>query len=391
MTHQPDRMNEELIEVPRGLTNVAVVTTEISDVHGIEGYYQYRQYNAVELAHTASLESVWHLFLSGRLPSDAELAAFRRRLAEAAPESDVEGLAAQLACDSSVDPIHALKAAWPIVAARRGMRPVYDLDPEARRRDALALTAMVPAFIPAVWRATGQHEAVVADPSAGIVETYLQQLTGKAPSAAEVRALTAYLIAVIDHGLNASTFTARVIASTGADVASALSGALGSLSGPLHGGAPSRVLDSLDRIGSPEEIEPWIRAELAAGRKLMGFGHAVYRTTDPRSRLLKSIASDLGGDRIALALEFERTAERLLAESKPGRALFANVEFYASVVMERVGIPRELFTATFALARSIGWAAHVLEQAQDPKIFRPSARYAGPELGGIPGEVSETI
>jgi len=185
---------------------------------------------------------------------------------------------------------------------------------------------------------------------------------------------------VMDHGFNASTFTARVIASTGADVAACLTGALGALTGPLHGGAPARALDGLDAVGSPERIEPWIRGELDAGRRLMGFGHAVYRTADPRAQLMKRVARELGGARVALALEFERTAERLLAEAKPGRELHANVEFWAAIVMEECGIPREMFTPTFAIARTIGWTAHILEQADDPKIIRPSARYVGPPV-----------
>jgi citrate synthase len=273
------------------------------------------------------------------------------------------------------DVLHGVKAAWPLLASRLGMRAVYDLSPDERRADALTLTAALPSLLTELH---GSPAAAALD--RGVVADYLHRLTGRVPTAAEERALTAYLIAVVDHGLNASTFAARVIASTGADVASALAGGLGALSGPLHGGAPSRVLDALDRIHDPDDIADWIRAELAAGRRLMGFGHAVYRTTDPRSELLKGIAVDLGGERVELALRFEREAERMLAEAKPGRGLHANVEFYASVVLERVGVPREMFTPTFALARSIGWSAHILEQAADPKIIRPAARYVGPPM-----------
>jgi citrate synthase len=376
------RMDDTLLEVPRGLANVAVVDTAISDVHGLEGYYQYREHDATALARSATLEQVWHLFLHGGLPDDAQAAAFTAELERARAGTDVDALVDRLTAGGTVpvDPVSALKAAWPLLASLRGMRPVYDLDEDRRRRDALALTAVAPDLLAAVWRRQQRLAAVPPDPGRGVVATYLHQVTGSAPSLEHERALTAYLIAVIDHGLNASTFTARVIASTGADVASALTGALGSLSGPLHGGAPSRVLDSLDRIGSPAAIGPWIEAELAAGRRLMGFGHAVYRTADPRSVLLRGVAEALGGPRVELALRFEAEAERLLARAKPGRALHANVEFYASVVMERVGLPRAMFTPTFALARAIGWSAHILEQARDTKIFRPSARYVGPPL-----------
>jgi citrate synthase len=377
---QVDRMSDVLIEVPRGLTNVAVVDTAISDVHGLEGYYQYREHSATALARAATLEQVWHLFLHGALPTAAEEAAFAAEVARAREQAAVDALVDRLVDDGSggLDPVHALKAAWPMMAAAQGLRPVFDLDEKSRRRDALLLTAMVPDFLAALWQRQQHLPPAPAGGDRGIVADYLARVTGTAPSPENERALTAYLIAVIDHGLNASTFTARVIASTGADVASALAGALGSLSGPLHGGAPSRVLDSLDRIASVDDIEPWIRAELAAGRRLMGFGHAVYRTADPRSELLREVAAGLGGERVELALRFEQEAERLLKAAKPGRGLHANVEFYASVVMERVGLPRPLFTPTFALARAIGWSAHIVEQARDSKIFRPSARYVGP-------------
>ena len=379
---QIDRMEDALIEVPRGLTNVAVVDTAISDVHGLEGYYQYRDHPATDLARTATLEQVWFLFLHGRLPDTEEDRAFAAEVAAARAEVDLDALADQLMgpVAAAIDPVHALKAAWPLIAAERGMRPTYDLNEQERRDDALLLTAVVPDLLATLWRRRQHSTPTPRVAGRGIVATYLAQVTGLVPSLEEERALTAYLVAVMDHGLNASTFTARVIASTGADVASALAGALGSLSGPLHGGAPSRVLDSLDQIESVKEIEPWIEAELAAGRRLMGFGHAVYRTSDPRSELLRAAAQALGGPRVELALRFEAVAERTLEARRPGRGLHANVEFYASIVMERVGLPREMFTPTFAVARAIGWSAHILEQARDSKIFRPSARYIGPPV-----------
>jgi citrate synthase len=365
-------MDAAPIDVPRGLAGVVVADTAISEVNGIEGWYQYRGHSAIELARHATLEEVWHLFLYGELPDAAQAAAFAAELRT--PHPAVADVARTLGSEHP-DVLHGVKAAWPLLASRLGMRAVYDLSPDERRADALTLTAALPSLLTELH---GSPAAAALD--RGVVADYLHRLTGRVPTAAEERALTAYLIAVVDHGLNASTFAARVIASTGADVASALAGGLGALSGPLHGGAPSRVLDALDRIHDPDEIADWIRAELAAGRRLMGFGHAVYRTTDPRSELLKGIAVDLGGERVELALRFEREAERMLAEAKPGRGLHANVEFYASVVLERVGVPREMFTPTFALARSIGWSAHILEQAADPKIIRPAARYVGPPI-----------
>ncbi len=181
---------------------------------------------------------------------------------------------------------------------------------------------------------------------------------GSAP-AAQVRALEQYLILTIDHGFNSSTFTARVITSTGADLAAAIFGAIGALSGPLHGGAPSRALAMLDEIGTPDRAEAWVRAAVDRGDRIMGFGHRVYKTDDPRSVFLRHVARSLGGDLVDFAEQVERTAVDVLAELKPGRQLYTNVEFFAGVVMHTCGVPREMFTPTFASSRTIGWATHV--------------------------------
>jgi citrate synthase len=186
------------------------------------------------------------------------------------------------------------------------------------------------------------------------------------------------MILAVDHGFNASTFTTRVVTSTGADLGAAICAGIGALSGPLHGGAPSRALDSLDAIGTPDRAEAWIRRAVQNGERIMGFGHPVYRTTDPRSTLLRSIAESFGGPLVDFAEKVEETVERVLAELKPGRELHTNVEFYAGVVMELCGLPRDLFTPTFAASRVIGWCAQALEQAADNRIIRPSSRYVGP-------------
>ena len=198
------------------------------------------------------------------------------------------------------------------------------------------------------------------------------------PPPEHARAVEQYLISTIDHGFNASTFTARVITSTGADLAAAVTGAIGALSGPLHGGAPSRALDMLDAIGTIDNAEPWLRDAVERGDRLMGFGHRVYKTDDPRSVMLRGIAERLGGEKLELAKQIERKAIEVLAELKPGRKLYTNVEFYAGIVMDRAGLPREMFTPTFASSRVIGWCAHILEQAADNRLIRPSARYVGP-------------
>jgi citrate synthase len=182
----------------------------------------------------------------------------------------------------------------------------------------------------------------------------------------------------MDHGFNSSTFTSRVITSTGSDIGSALTGAIGALAGPLHGGAPSRALAMLDAIGTPDRAEEYLRKEIASGQRLMGFGHRVYKTDDPRSTLLREVATELGGEQVDFARHVEATALRVLNELKPGRRLYTNVEFYAGVVMNSVGVPRDMFTPTFACSRTVGWTAAIAEQAANNRLIRPSALYVGP-------------
>jgi citrate synthase len=263
---------------------------------------------------------------------------------------------------------------------------MIDLEPDERLEDALTLVAVMPTIVAALHRLTVGLEPVPPDPSLGHAADYLRMLTGEAPGAAEARALDQYLVLTVDHGFNASTFTGRVIASTGADLGACLVGALGALSGPLHGGAPSRALDLLDEIGDPARTDEVIEAHVLRGERIMGFGHAVYVGEDPRSLLLGEIAAGLGGARSELAHAAELAVTDVLARLKPDRDLRTNVEFYAGVVMERCGIPRELFTPTFAVSRAVGWSAHALEQAAARRLIRPSARYTGPApTAPVPG------
>ncbi len=192
------------------------------------------------------------------------------------------------------------------------------------------------------------------------------------------RAVEQYQITTIDHGFNASTFTSRVICSSGADVAAAVVGGMGALSGPLHGGAPSRALALLEAIGTVENARPYLVDHVTRGEKIMGFGHRVYKTTDPRSEFLRGVAERIEADKVEFAKVVEQTVVDVLNELKPGRNLYANVEFYAGVVMDHCGLPPELFTPTFASSRVIGWCANILEQAADNRIIRPSAKYVGP-------------
>ncbi|MYT74150.1 MULTISPECIES: citrate synthase/methylcitrate synthase [unclassified Streptomyces] len=370
-----------VVDVPRGLAGVVVTDTALGDVRGREGFYHYRQYSAVELAQSRSFEDVWHLMIHGELPDAERSAAFARETAalRTLPDEVRAALPAIARAGALSGPLAGLRTALSLFGASRGLRPVYDIDADRRREDTLAAAAVVPTMLTALHRLGEGLEPVEPRADLSYAANYLYMLTGSEPDPAHARAVEKYLISTIDHGFNASTFTARVITSTGADVAACLVGAIGALSGPLHGGAPSRALDTLDAIGTPDRIDPWIRERVLAGDRIMGFGHPVYRTEDPRSRMLRGIAEGFGGPLVEFAVEVERHVEAILAELKPGRELHTNVEFYAGVVMELCGLPRAMFTPTFAAARVVGWSANILEQAQDSKIIRPAARYVGVE------------
>lgn len=365
---------------PRGLSGVVVTETRLGDVRGREGFYHYRQYSAVDLARERTFEDVWHLMVDGELPDTAQRATFTARTAALRhlPDDLRDALPGIARSGVLAGPLAGLRTALSQAGAAAGFRPLYDLRPAQRREDALAACAMVPTLLAALHRLGRGEDPVEPRDDLPYAANYLYMLTGEEPDPARARAIEAYLISTIDHGFNASTFTARTVASTGADLAACLVGAIGALSGPLHGGAPSRALDALDAIGTPDRIDPWIRARVLAGERIMGFGHAVYRTEDPRSRLLRGFAESFGGPLVEFAVEVERRVVEILAELKPGRELHTNVEFYAGVVMEQCGLPREMFTPTFAAARAVGWSANVLEQAEDSKIIRPAARYVGP-------------
>jgi citrate synthase len=371
-------MTAGTVDVPRGLKGVVVAETEIGDVRGSEGFYHYRQYSAVELAKGRPLEDVWQLLIDRALPTTpAERAAFREevRSLRVLPPA----LASVLpAIARASEPMNGLRTALSLAAAERGCRPLYDLNPAARRADALLIAAVTPTVLTALYRLRHNRQPVPPRDDLDYAANYLWMLTGKEPEPRHVDAIKHYLISTIDHGFNASTFTARVIASTGADMGACIVGAIGALSGPLHGGAPSRALDLLDEIGSPGRARPVVTDKVAGSERIMGFGHAVYTTEDPRSIMLREVAQRLGGPLVDLATQVEQTVVAVLAELKPGRHLYANVEFYAGVVMSLCGVPREMFTPTFASSRVVGWTANVIEQAHDPKIIRPSARYVGP-------------
>jgi citrate synthase len=365
-------------DAPAGLEGVVVAHTQIGDVRGLEGFYHYRQYDAVELNRRRSLEDVWHLFFRGHLPDAAERARFAGEISDhrVLPGALIPFLRT-LATTEPFDPLTALRTAISFAAERSGFRSWLDISPEQLYDNAMQLSAQTPVLLAALHRLHQGQEPVAPDPELSAAGNYLFMLSGQRPDPQHVWALERYLISTIDHGFNSSTFTARVIASTGADLGAAVTGAIGALSGPLHGGAPSRVLDMLDDIGRPELAEAWVREAVGRGDKIMGFGHRVYKGKDPRSALLREVATTVGGPTAEFAVAVEDTIVRVLAEAKPGRALNANVEFYAGVVMDACGIPRDMFTPTFASSRVIGWCTHVLEQVAGNRLIRPSARYDG--------------
>jgi citrate synthase len=363
---------------PAGLKGVIVAETGLGDVRGTEGFYHYRQYAAPELAATRTFEDVVHLLIDGELPSLDERAAVAAELAPLRHLPD-DVLAALPAIASSVTtPVAALRTAISLLAGAEGFSASLDLDHDQLRADALRLTAAVPTLIAALHRLRDGDQPIAPRDDLAYAANYLFMVEGTEPDPVRARAIEQYLILGIDHGFNASTFVARAVTSTGADLGAVVVAALGSLSGPLHGGAPSRALDTLDEIGSPDRAAEWVRTAVARGDRIMGFGHPVYRTADPRSVMLRSIAEGIGGELVEFAKQVETAVEDTLAELKPGRELHTNVEWYAAVVMDRCGLPRDLFTPTFAASRVVGWCAHALEQHADNRIIRPSSRYIGP-------------
>jgi citrate synthase len=368
-------------EIPKGLEGVVVADTTVGDVRGLEGFYHYRQYNAIELAHSRPLEDVWRLLFEGRLPASlAERDAFTAEITgrRTIPPVVADVLPAIARAGDAFVPLDALRTAISQLGAALGFRASHDVEAAELRDNAMTVCAVTPTLVCALWRLRQGLEPLAPRDDLAYAANYLYMMQGIEPSPEHAAAIEKYLISTIDHGFNASTFTARVITSTGADLGAAVVGAIGALSGPLHGGAPSRALQMLDEIGTVERAEAWLRAAVQRGDRLMGFGHRVYKTDDPRSVMLRAVAKALGGEKLELAHHIETTAIKVLDELKPGRRLYTNVEFYAGIVMDRCGIPRELFTPTFAASRTIGWCAHILEQAADNRLIRPSAQYVGP-------------
>ncbi|HKV08372.1 MAG TPA: citrate synthase/methylcitrate synthase [Thermoanaerobaculia bacterium] len=359
----------------QGLEGVVAATTRLSSVDGEAGVLLLAGYPVEEIAPRASFEEMVHLLWTGNLPTAEELAALRSRLAT---RRELPAETLDLLRAAARRRVHAMDA----LRMAAGSLSLVSEAGEDPREDAVTLVAAFPTIVAAYWRLLRGEEPVAPRADLGHAASFLHLLTGEEPSPERARGLETYLNTVTDHGLNASTFTARVIVSTQSDLISAVTGAVGALKGPLHGGAPGPALDMVFEIGSPERAEPWIREKLARGERLMGFGHRVYRVRDPRADVLAAAAERFygrGGDAALyeLARSVEATALRLLREHKPDRRLDTNVEFYTALLLHGLGLPVELFTPAFAVGRVAGWTAHGLEQLATGRLIRPQSEYAG--------------
>jgi citrate synthase len=362
-------MAENIVAI--GLEGIVVAETDLSLVDGINGHLVYRGHWARDLAIHHTFEEVAHLLWYGHLPNEQELAELKARLkAERGLPAYVKTVLDQIPAD--VDMMSVLRTGVSALgSAAHGWPPTLE--------QVIALTAKLPTIVAYRYARLQGRTPVEPNPELDHTANYLYMLKGETPSQAHVRALDAYLILTQEHGMNASTFSARVVASTQSDLVSAITAAIGALKGPLHGGAPSEVTEMIEAIGTKENAEPWMRAKLEKGERLMGFGHRVYKTTDPRATALRVVAAELSADDpwFDLATHVEQVGVKLLEEYKPGRKLNTNVEFFAAAVMRAVGLDDALFTPTFAVSRVVGWCAHVLEQAANNRIIRPQSNYTG--------------
>ena len=364
-------MVEPMNEYAPGLKGVVAGETSLASIDAEQGRLRYRGYPIGELVERGSYAQVAELLWTGDWPSTASLGC------AALDQATIDVLRALPRDANAMDALRTGLSAW-------GATQGWTWPPSVEQ--ARAVTAVSPSILAAFVRLRNGDEPVSPDPSLPLAAGFLRQLSGEAPDEARARALEAYFIVGAEHGFNASTFAARVIGSTHSDLVSSVIGAIGALKGPIHGGAPSEVVSQLHEMGSAAEAEAWIRSALARGERLMGFGHRVYRAYDPRAAALRRVAEGLAGvaDWLKMAVEVEEIALRLLAEHKPDYPIKTNVEYYAAAVLQGVGLPPDVFPATFALARHAGWTAHCIEQAQANVLIRPSVHYVGAEERSLP-------
>jgi citrate synthase len=355
-------VKEKEMAMASGLDDVIAAETALSDVDGLAGRLIIRGHSLDELSGRSSAEDLLALLFDGafgHIPSAADLGTARSEI--------FRGVVPSLADLGKL----------PVFDAARAV--IAQLPDDQSLETALLLVAAPAVVVPALLRRRAGKTPIPPDRAAAHAADILRMLTGTAPSSEETAGLDAYLVTVADHGLNASTFAARVVASTGAGLSSSVLAAYGALKGPLHGGAPGPVLDMIDAAGSADQAQPVLRSMLDRGERLPGFGHRVYRVRDPRADALKAALGKLQRtDRLTLALAVEAAALALLKARKPDRPLETNVEFFTALLLDALGFPRDAFTAVFAMGRTTGWIAHAREQAKSGRLIRPKSLYVGP-------------
>jgi citrate synthase len=371
-------MSDPRTEVQHGLEGVVAFDTQIAEPDKEGSALRYRGVDIEDLVGRVPFENVWGLLVDGAFtPGLPPAEPFPLPVHTGDVRVDVQSALAMLA------------PAW-------GLRPLYDIGDVQAREDLSRAAVMALSYVAQAARGIGQPMVPQreVDKAKTITERFMIRWRGE-PDPKHVKAVDAYWTSAAEHGMNASTFTARVIASTGADVAAALSGAVGAMSGPLHGGAPARVLTMIEGVERSGDARAYVKGLLDAGERLMGFGHRVYRAEDPRARVLRKTAKELGAERFEVAEALETAALAELKARKPDRVLATNVEFWSAVVLDFAQVPADMFTAMFTCARVAGWSAHILEQKRLGRIVRPSATYVGPEprtpdsvagWGDIPGK-----
>jgi citrate synthase len=349
-------------EVQSGLEGVVAFATEIAEPDRKGGSLRYRGVDIEDLVGQVPFENVWGLLVDGRFEPGL-------------PPAEPHPLTVR-----SGDPRVDVQSALALLGPEWGFEPLIDISDEVARDQLARASVMALSFVAQSARGAGrppvpQREVDKAD---SIPERFLIRWRGEADPD-HAKAIDAYWISAAEHGMNASTFTARVVASTGADIAAALSAAVGALSGPLHGGAPARVLKMLDGVERTGDADKWVKDALDKGERLMGFGHRVYRAEDPRARVLRRTSQEIASPRFEVAEALEAAALAELKARRPDRVLATNVEFWSAVVLDHADVPSNLFTSLFTCARTAGWSAHILEQKRERRLIRPSAKYVGPE------------
>jgi len=369
-------------EFSPGLEGVVAAETAISEVDGANGRLIYRGgYLIEDLFPVTSFEEVAYLLWHGELPDQGQLDALRKQMS-LARRLNPAAKGALLALDPATDPMDTLRTVVSAQGASKSpAKPGLD--------EAISLTSVFPTIVGAAFRRRQGKETIEPRDDLDHAANLLWMMEGKEPSAERIHWVGSYLVLLADHGLNASTFTARVVASTGSDLTSAIVGAIGALKGSAHGGATFAARTMLDKIGSADNAEKWLTEAHARHERFSGFGHRVYRTYDPRAKILKEMAMTAAPELHRTADRTEEVALRILHEAHPERPNSVNVDFWASVVLTGAGIPKEMFTTLFATSRVAGWTAHVLESLGDLRIVRPASRWIGPEPGRKPLVVAQ--